>query len=59
MVRVHRILRGQTVPNVLGDNSLTPEQEKSLRRKYMLRAIEMFQAEVVDDPVVWTLDAKL
>ena len=46
MMGVTRILRGASVTNVLGDVSLTPKQEKLLRRKYILRALQILQMEI-------------
>jgi len=48
MIGVTRVLRGISVPNVLGDNKLTEEKEKSLRRKYILRALEILQMDITD-----------
>lgn len=55
MVGVNRILQGQTVPCPVGNSILTPQQEKELRRKYVLRAMELLQKEV-DGPTVFLLD---
>lgn len=55
MVGVNRILRGVTITNVLGDGSLTKEEEKVLRRKYILRALDILKMEV-KEPQVFTLD---
>jgi glycine/betaine/sarcosine/D-proline reductase family selenoprotein B len=46
MVGINRILRGQTVTCVVGNSVLTKEQEKGLRRKYILRALEILQSDV-------------
>ena len=48
MVGVTRILRGLSVTNILGDSRLTREKEKELRRRYVLRALEILQTEVTD-----------
>jgi len=56
MVGVNRIVQGQAVPNVLGDPALTKEQEKDLRRQYILKALELLQKEV-DGPTVATLES--
>jgi betaine reductase len=45
MVGVNRILRGQTVPCVVGNSALNKEQEKALRRKIIERALEILQME--------------
>ncbi len=39
----------------MGDPSLTREQEKELRRKYVLKALELLQKEV-EGPTVVTLE---
>jgi hypothetical protein len=54
MVGVNRILRGQSITCVVGNSVLTKEQEKALRRKYILRALEILQTEV-DRPTIFTL----
>jgi betaine reductase len=54
MVGLNRILQGQTVPCPVGNSALTTEQEKALRRKYVLRAMELFQKKV-DGPTVFLL----
>jgi hypothetical protein len=48
MVGVTRILRGLSVTNILGDTKLVREKEKDLRRRYVLRALEILQMEVTD-----------
>jgi hypothetical protein len=55
MVGVNRILQGQSVTCVVGNSVLTREQEKALRRKYVLRALELFQTDV-DAPTIFTLE---
>lgn len=57
MVGVNRILQGQTVPCPVGNSTLTPEQEKGLRRRYVERALELLQVEV-DGPTVFLLDGQ-
>ncbi len=56
MVGVNRILRGQTVPCVVGNSALNREQEKELRRKILSRALEMLQMPAPGPKVVYTLD---
>ena len=51
MLGVSRILRGLNITNVLGDKNLTREQEKLLRRKYALRALNILQTDVKDKQV--------
>jgi hypothetical protein len=55
MVGVNRILQGQSVTCVVGNSVLTKEQEKGLRRKYVLRALEILQTEV-NGPTIFTLE---
>jgi hypothetical protein len=55
MVGVNRILRGQTITCVVGNSVLTAEQEKTLRRRYILRALEILQMELAV-PQVFTLE---
>jgi len=56
MVGVNRILRGQTVPCVIGNSVLNKEQEKTLRRKMILRAMEMLQMDAPGPQIVFTLE---
>jgi len=46
MVGLHRVLRGSTVTNVLGETALAPDHEKRLQRKYVLRALKILRMEV-------------
>jgi len=55
MVGVNRILRGQSITCVIGNSVLTKEQEKALRRKYVLRALEILQTDVAC-PTIFTLE---
>jgi hypothetical protein len=55
MVGVNRILQGQSVTCVVGNSVLTREQEKVLRRKYAIRALEILQTEVTG-PTIFTLE---
>ena len=55
MVGVNRVLVGQSVTCLIGNSLLTREQEKALRRKYVLRALELLQTPV-DRPTVFTLE---
>lgn len=45
MMGVTRVLRGMSVTNLLGDARMKPEEEKELRRRYVLRALEVLQTE--------------
>ena len=55
MVGVSRILTGESVTCIVGNPTLTKEQEKALRRKYVLRALELLQTRV-DGPTIYTLE---
>lgn len=57
MVGVNRVLQGQSITCVVGNSVLTKEQEKGLRRKYVLRAIEILQTHV-EKPTIFTLEGK-
>jgi hypothetical protein len=48
MMGVTRVLRGQCVTNVLGDNQLQKDKEKLLIKKYILRAIAILQMNIKD-----------
>jgi len=52
---VNRILIGESVTCLIGNPILTKEQEKALRRKYVVRALEALQTPV-DRPTVFTLE---
>ena len=51
----NRIIQARAGPNPVGDPSLTKEQEKELRRKYVLKALELLQKDV-EGPTVVTLE---
>jgi glycine reductase len=55
MVGVNRIVEGRAVTNPVGDPTLTKEEEKELRRKYILKALELLQKDV-EGPTVGTLE---
>lgn len=55
MVGVNRIVQGQAVTSPLGDPALTKEEEKDLRRQYIVKALELLQKQV-DGPTVVTLE---
>jgi betaine reductase len=57
MVGVNRILQGQSITCVVGNSVLTREQEKALRRKYILKALEILQTHV-DASTIFTLEGK-
>jgi glycine/betaine/sarcosine/D-proline reductase family selenoprotein B len=55
MVGVNRILRGQSITCVVGNSVLTKEQEKALRHKYVLKALDILQTDV-NVPTIFTLE---
>jgi len=55
MVGVNRILQGQSITCVVGNSVVTKEQEKALRKKYVLRALEILQTDV-EKPTIFTLE---
>ena len=46
MMGVNRVLRGQSVTCVLGNPELKKEEETKLRRKYVLRALEILKMDI-------------
>lgn len=55
MVGVNRIVQGQAVTSPVGDPALSKEEEKELRREYILKALELLQKEV-EGPTVLTVE---
>jgi betaine reductase len=55
MIGVNRVLRGQTVPNVVGNAKLGKKEERDLRRKYVMRCLEILKMPVTE-PQVYTLE---
>jgi glycine/betaine/sarcosine/D-proline reductase family selenoprotein B len=51
MIGVTRVLRGESVANLLGNIEISPEQEKMLRRRYVLRALEILRMELKEKQV--------
>ncbi len=47
MVGATRVVQGQGIVHVLGDADLPPEEEKELRRKTVLQALEALKSEAV------------
>ena len=45
MVGSNRIVQGRGIVRVMGDASLPPEEEKELRRKTVLEALEALKTE--------------
>ncbi len=52
MIGVNRIVQGQAITNPVGDPSLTKEKEKELRRRLILKALELLQKDVEGPTVV-------
>jgi betaine reductase len=55
MVGVNRIVQGQAVTAPLGNPDLGKEEEKDLRRQYILKALELLETKV-DGPTVFALE---
>jgi hypothetical protein len=55
MVGVSRILVGNSVTCIVGNAKLTKEQEKALRRRIIIKALEML-ATPVEGPTVWVYE---
>ena len=55
MIGVNRIVQGQAITNPTGDPSLTKEQEKELRLKLILKALELLQKDV-EGPTLVTVE---
>jgi glycine/betaine/sarcosine/D-proline reductase family selenoprotein B len=51
MVGIHRVLRGSSVTNVLGDTALAREHEKKLQQKYVLRALEILRMDIKEKQI--------
>lgn len=45
MVGSNRVVQGQGIVHVLGNADLSPEEEKELRRKTVLQALEALKGE--------------
>lgn len=46
MVGSNRVVQGQGIVHVLGNADLPPDEEKELRRKTVLQALEALKSEV-------------
>jgi len=55
MVGVTRILQGLKIVSVLGDAKLTEEEERGLRRKYILRALDILKKDI-ESKKIFTLE---
>jgi len=51
MIGVTRVLRGESVANLLGNIEISSTQEKLLRRRYVLRALEILRMELKEKQV--------
>ena len=51
MIGVTRVLRGESVANLLGNIEMSPVQEKMLRRRYVLRALEILRMDLKEKQV--------
>jgi hypothetical protein len=56
MLSVSRIIVGKAVPYPTGDVQLDKQKEKALRRKYVLKALELLQTKV-DEPIVAVVES--
>lgn len=52
MIGVNRIVQGQAITNPVGDPTLSKEKEKELRRRLILKALELLQKDVEGPTVV-------
>ena len=55
MVGVNRILIGNSVTCLVGNSQLSREREKALRRRIIMKALEMLGTPV-EGPTVWTCE---
>ena len=55
MIGVTRVLRGESVANLLGNEKMCKEKERTLRRRYVLRALEILQTDL-EKGQVFTLE---
>lgn len=51
MLSVSRIVVGKAVPYPTGDVQLDTEKERALRKKYVLKALELLQTKVTEPTV--------
>jgi glycine reductase len=56
MLSVSRIVVGKAVPHPTGDVKLDKEKERALRKKYVLKALELLHTDV-DGPTVATVES--
>lgn len=56
MLSVSRIVVGRAVPHPTGDAKLDKEKEKALRRKYVLKALELLHTNV-DEATVAVIES--
>jgi glycine reductase complex component B subunit gamma len=55
MVGVNRILVGNSVTCLVGNSQLTKEQEKALRKRIIIKALELLGTPV-EGPTVWVYE---
>jgi glycine/betaine/sarcosine/D-proline reductase family selenoprotein B len=51
MIGVTRVLRGESVANLLGNIEISSVQEKLLRRRYVRRALEILRMDLKEKQV--------
>jgi len=56
MLSVSRVIVGRAVPHPTGDVRLDEKKEKALRRKYVLKALELLQTEI-SKPIVAVVES--
>lgn len=57
MIGLSRVLKGESIVNLLGNDKLSKEQEKRLRRKYVLKALDILKMDIKEKQV-FTLQGK-
>jgi glycine reductase len=50
-VGANRIVPAVAIPHPLGDPELTPEEEKKLRRRLVMKALQALQTEIKEQTV--------
>ena len=51
MLAVSRVVIGRAVPHPTGDIRLDKDKEKALRKKYVLKALELLQKDITEPTV--------
>jgi glycine/betaine/sarcosine/D-proline reductase family selenoprotein B len=52
MLGVNRVVQGSAVPSPVGDPSLSADEEKEMRREYVMKALELLQTDIEGPTVV-------